>query len=151
MVHFSLFQARCWHEFFSTASAIPTLDTYIHINYIRTFCFQFIHYEFDSNFGIESTSGCFADYVELSLQATTQTSPSVIKFCGGERPPAGNTKNTLRVRFRSDSSTTGPGFKLLFRVTDNGEYTRLFSSQMSTLPNQVFLGRGNKPKFKRCG
>jgi cubilin len=76
---------------------------------------------FNGRFDIENSEDCGDDYVTLTDPAV---SAALGKFCGHETP--GNvttTSNRLRVRFRSDLTTTAKGFNASWTIGCGGRLT----------------------------
>lgn len=68
------------------------------------------------NIDIEAQDTCNYDYVQLR-NGNSSTSPLVGKYCG-KAPPATftSTGNSLYIKFVSDTSSTGNGFRLSYTL-----------------------------------
>lgn len=72
---------------------------------------------------IEASSRCSKDYIEL-LNGASSTSPSLHKYCAGTLPAQiiyASSGNVMRVRFKTDASGNGRGFKLTYNQTLPGD------------------------------
>ena len=68
-----------------------------------------IRLKFVGDFDIEYDASCYYDYVEVSTGSITQ------EFCGNTLPaPITSTGGSMTIRFHTDSSVTGRGFRAVY-------------------------------------
>lgn len=80
---------------------------------------------------IEPSSRCVKDYIEL-LNGASPTSPSLHKYCGRNLPAHAtyiSSSNAMRVRFKTDSSGNGRGFRLTYNQTLPGNFIACYVIQ----------------------
>ena len=74
-----------------------------------------------TEFDLESHSNCNYDYLEIR-NGGYSTSPLIGKFCGSEIPPIiPSFSNQLYLKFQSDRSRYGAGFKIFWDGTSTGD------------------------------
>ncbi|XP_070536661.1 cubilin-like [Ptychodera flava] len=78
---------------------------------------------FDSQFNINSPSGCNADYIEIR-DGPDNDSPLIGKYCGTTAPTGiQSSSSVIRVKFHSDTSNTGTGFSARWATGCGATYT----------------------------
>ncbi|XP_059901037.1 cubilin [Gadus macrocephalus] len=93
-----------------------------------------------TDFQLEYSATCNYDYVEIR-DGGYETSPIIGRFCGSQRPPVlVSHSNRLWLKFRSDVTTTSPGFTAHWDGTQTGcggnllTWTGSFTSPNYPLP-----------------
>lgn len=94
--------------------------------------YEVFHFHFKqvtfTDLNIEQHPNCAYDYVEI-LNGGSASSPSINKYCGNTVPaPAEITSqsNQLRVRFRTDATSAGRGFRLTYRFSSSGTIITIY-------------------------
>jgi len=92
---------------------------------------QRVRFQFVDTFAIESHDSCAYDYVELR-DGGTENAPVITKVCGNSLPAntQTSTSNFMWVRFRSDYSSNGAGFRANVTYSSCGG---LFVTQNGTI------------------
>ena len=74
-----------------------------------------------TNFDVEAHSSCSYDYVELR-QGSNANSTLINRYCGANLPPTTTSfGNSLYVKFVTDSSTDGTGFRAQYTTATAGK------------------------------
>ncbi|XP_078582053.1 cubilin-like isoform X2 [Branchiostoma floridae x Branchiostoma japonicum] len=82
---------------------------------------RFIVLEFDTNvFQIEQGTNCRWDYVSVNEGTADSPGQQLGRYCGDDPPSAHSTLGTMFVRFFTDQSVLGQGFRATYTVSECG-------------------------------
>lgn len=83
-----------------------------------------------TNFDVEAHGTCSYDYIELR-QGDNANASLINKYCGSNLPPSVTSfGNSLYIKFRSDISTSGTGFRAEYTTATAGRDSFLFFLKM---------------------
>ncbi|XP_046553796.1 cubilin-like [Haliotis rubra] len=73
---------------------------------------------------LEYSDTCSYDYIEF-FDGYSDTDTSLGRYCGSSLPTKHSSGENMYIKFHSDSSNTGTGFKLSYEAKDRGDFSDL--------------------------